>query len=229
MFFTEEGECSVHYFTACHLETFIRAVHAVSLQSSDYVMKSHRAIVLASPTPKFNYQCLWITSRTLPSNTLHTFLLHKKPSEKQKARWIWCFLKAVQSVHQHGLVHLSIDTHSFYQTASGDWILGNFVTVQKQGSLLSCNYSSGFMPPEYLKEGPHLATAEADLWSLGGVIYTLVTQDLVTLADEMVLDNVKDPYSRTLLDDILQVSPNCRKSIQSALDSWNSIYHFEST
>ncbi|CAO3659041.1 unnamed protein product [Rhizopus stolonifer] len=232
-FMTQEGYCSVHYFTSAHLDTFVRAVHAVSIQDSSHVMKTQRAIVLYSPTPKSGYQSLWITSPTLASHTLYAVL--SNTPNLDPVITTWSLLQAVHSVHKQGLVHLSIDTHAFYQTPSLDWILGNFGTVQKQGTPLTRDglpTPNAFTPPEFHKTFLHQATTEADLWSLGCVIYTLITQKNVgaRLDEEQLkemLNHVKDQAFRTLLNGMLQLSPKDRKSIQFALDTWNAIYHLQ--
>ncbi|KAI8638104.1 kinase-like domain-containing protein, partial [Parasitella parasitica] len=143
---------TVHYFSASHLDTFVRSVYAAeavsqrpsqdnvfskrhSLVSPSYVIKSDRAIVLNSPTPQNEYQYIWITSPMIPKHSLHHLLFQKSQwtfidynNSDYKIWSIYSILKSVESMHSHKLAHLAIDLRAFYfdhEMKATDWRLGN--------------------------------------------------------------------------------------------------------
>lgn len=261
-FMTEDGRyCSVHYFASSRTEALIRAVYAVTaIQGpSEYVMKSERVILLNSPTPRYGYQSIWITSPTIPARSLQTLFfdtLWSPLDQPGRDNRVWSTLsviKAVKAVHEHGFVHLAIDTHSFYYDPStSNWTLGRFMNVQRQGTALTRQRlpQTRFTPPELLtdSQGLHEVTAETDMWSLGCVIYAIATnglflfencadlQNLMTdrntaerYLKRTVDENVKDEPFRVLLGGMLVLSPKDRKSVQFALDYWKKMYQLDSS
>ncbi|KAG1149418.1 hypothetical protein G6F37_004724 [Rhizopus arrhizus] len=257
-FMTDDGRyCSVHYFASSRTETLIRAVYALTAIQSPSVMKSERVILLNSPTPRYGYQSIWITSPTIPARSLQTLFfdtLWSPLDQPGRDNRVWSTLSviiAVKAVHENGFVHLAIDSNSFYYDPStSNWTLGRFMSVQSQGTSLARHSLSqtGFTPPELLTDGLHEVTAETDMWSLGCVIYAIATnglflfedvadlQNLMTDRDtaeryvkRMVNENVKDEPFRVLLGGMLVLSPKDRKSIQFALDYWKKMYQLDSS
>ncbi|KAL7311331.1 hypothetical protein PS15m_009107 [Mucor circinelloides] len=200
---------TVHYFSASHLDTFVRSVHAVlrtspssrskrsSLVSPSYIIKSERAIVLSSPTPLNHYQYIWITSPMIPEHSLHHLLF-------EKTRWtfidynntdykiwsIYSILKGVETLHNHKFVHLAIDPKAFYfdhEMKATDWKLGNLeyakhMSRHNKGDVVFPSHSQ-FTAPEIVQAKDKLQLEAADMWSLGCVIYTVATGGLLLFQD----------------------------------------------
>ncbi|CEG78985.1 hypothetical protein RMATCC62417_13510 [Rhizopus microsporus] len=217
-FMTDDGRyCTVHYFGATRLDTFIRSVYAVSsMEDCPFIMKSKRAVVLNSPTPRYGYQFLWITSPIIPSLSLHHLMFENvwSPVDHQdgdkRVSTTFALLCAVNAVHTHKFVHLAIDPTTFYYESSvSDWTLGNFAYVQKQESLITKHglpkQPTVFTPPEFLSDKSFLykPVPEADTWSLGCVIYTIATNGLLlfdSVSDIQNLMATDGPILQTYID-----------------------------
>lgn len=190
---------TVHYFSAAHLDTFVRSVHAVlraspnrskrsSLVAPSYIIKSERAIILNSPTPHNQYQYIWITSPMIPEHSLHHLLF-------ERTRWtfidyrnidykiwsIYALLKSVEALHNHKFVHLAIDLKAFYfdhEMKATDWRLGNMsyarLMSRPRGDIVFPP-NTQFTAPEIIQQKEKLRLESADIWSLGCVIYTVAT------------------------------------------------------
>ncbi|KAL9558400.1 hypothetical protein MBANPS3_000943 [Mucor bainieri] len=212
-FDAEDGlKHTVHYFSAAHLETFVRSVHAVlrtspssrskrsSLVSPTYIIKSERAIVLSAPTPHNHYQYIWITSPMLPEHSLSHLLFERTKwtfidynNTDYKIWSVYSLLKGVETLHSHKFAHLAIDPKAFYfdhEMKATDWKLGNLGYAK---SMASRHKSSGgdtvfpahgsFTAPEIIQAKDNLKLEAADMWSLGCVIYTVATGGQVLFQD----------------------------------------------
>ncbi|GAN04808.1 hypothetical protein MAM1_0074d04273 [Mucor ambiguus] len=195
---------TVHYFSAAHLGTFVRSVHAVlrtspssrskrsSLVSPTYIIKSERAIVLSAPTPHNHYQYIWITSPMLPEHSLHHLLFERTKwtfidynNADYKIWSVYSLLKGVETLHSHKFAHLAIDPKAFYfdhEMKATDWKLGNLgcaksMTSRHKGGGGDTVFPSHgpFTAPEIIQAKDNLQLEAADMWSLGCVIYTVAT------------------------------------------------------
>ncbi|KAK4521189.1 uncharacterized protein ATC70_013134 [Mucor velutinosus] len=264
---------TVHYFSASHLDTFVRSVHAVlrtspssrskrsSLVSPSYIIKSERAIALSSPTPLNHYQYIWITSPMLPEHSLHYLLFERTKwtfidynNTDYKIWSVYSLLKGVETLHSHKFVHLAIDPKAFYfdhEMKATDWKLGNLgyaisMSSRHKGGDIVLPAHSPFTAPEIIQTKDNLNLEAADMWSLGCVIYTVVTggqvlfQDaeevkrLAVFHDDMkqhlkskIRQHVENEVFQNILDRVLHVDPSERKHIKNILDYWDSIYNME--
>ncbi|KAI7902393.1 kinase-like domain-containing protein, partial [Cokeromyces recurvatus] len=260
---------TIHYFSNHRLDTFVRSVHAVLCITSNqqrkdknliqpYIIKSERAIVLNRPTPIFNYQYIWITSPMIPEYSLYHIMM--KPSNSsfvdthQIGYKVWsinALLKSIDTVHSHGFAHLAIDLTSFYinhEMKTTDWRLGNFdfarlltdKYVYSRGGIKFPPHTS-YTAPEIIQEKQITLDQlkKVDIWSLGCVIYTLVTEGLIlfedathiknlmTFNDDMknylkivIRDHVENLLFKNLLELMLQVYPDNRKTIKEIISYW---------
>lgn len=198
---------TVHYFSAAHLDTFVRSVHAVlraspnrskrsSLVAPSYIIKNERAIILNSPTPHNQYQYIWITSPMIPEHSLHHLLFERTKwtfidyrNIDYKIWSIYALLKSVENMHNHKFVHLAIDLKAFYfdhEMKATDWRLGNMsyarLMSRPRGDIAFPPYSQ-FTAPEIIQQKEKLQLGSADIWSLGCVIYTVATGGLLLFQD----------------------------------------------
>ncbi|KAI8382347.1 kinase-like domain-containing protein [Blakeslea trispora] len=254
---------TVHYFSNTHAHTFIRSVYAalrISLpEKTTYTVRSERAIVLGSPTPYSGYRYLWISSPVMPDHSLHHLLFEDNVwsfidhhSADYKIWSVYAILKSVESVHHQDFVHLAIEPKHFYfdhEMNATDWHLGNFgyahaLSIQQSPSLpIPTSYSA----PEIVQadgSSAFLATS-SDIWSLGCVIYTIVTGGLVLfnsadqLKELLKTDGMKHHLEKAMqgtienhvfakiLDMMLCVDPKERKAIDEIIAYWHSVYNME--
>jgi hypothetical protein len=209
---------TVHYFSAAHLDTFVRSVFtAIRISKTKdgkpqtYVISSERAIVLSTPTPHFNYQYIWITSPVIPEHSLHHLLFEKNRwsfidynNVDYKIWSIYSILRSLEALHSHKFVHLAIDLRSFYfdhELKATDWRLGNFEyahSLKRRGTTRSKRVlppSSPFTAPEIINEQgeitlPNIDEEKLDIWSLGCVIYTVATGGLLLFEDDKLVKNL---------------------------------------
>lgn len=263
-FYSQEHKYTVHYFSSRHLAMFVRCVHASLRMSSNHVIRSERAIVLNEPTPIFQYQYIWITSPMISDQSLHHVLLSNWEKTKLMDYKIWSIynmLKSLETYHAQNFVHLAIDLKAFYfdnVQKSTEWRLGNLdysYSIKESGirNITLPMENTGFTAPELLNPQKRdevlfyhqQNVLEAiDIWALGCVIYSVVSngqylfedeeqvRNLSRFQDDMnryvkarVRDNIEDLVVRDLLHMILQIDPNERKPIKQALAYWNTVYY----
>lgn len=194
---------TVHYFSAAHLDTFVRSVFTAlrvsktkNSKPQGYVIKSERAIVLSSPTPHFNYQYIWITSPVIPEHSLHHLLCEENRwsfidynNMDYKIWSIYAILRSVEALHSHKFVHFAIDLKVFYfdhELKATDWRLCNFEyahSLKQRGIARSKRIlppSTSFTAPEIIDEKGEITQInideeKLDIWSLGCVLYSVAT------------------------------------------------------
>ncbi|KAI8981473.1 kinase-like domain-containing protein [Pilobolus umbonatus] len=275
-FIKDDGKkITIHYFSANHMDVFVRSVYAIksinstlSPSDKDYTIRSLRAIVLNRPTPNMNYQYIWITSPIIPEKSLYYLSTMTAPpvdihDSEYKIWSIYSLLKAVEALQSHKFVHMAISPKSFYydDTTETHWKLANFGYVQQQGVALNRGgmvASSTFTAPEILiflshstlSGGPLMnVKSESDIWSLGCVIYTVITggkelfeseEQLLRLSKdekamiqhtEAAFKDVKqqgDIYEN-ILRFMLQLDPKNRKSMLPLVELWETVHNIPLT
>lgn len=165
---------------------------------------------------------------------------------------IYTILKNVETIHSHKIAHLAIDLTAFYydhESKPTDWRLGNFYyarTAAKSNSFAALPPSNGFTAPEIIYQKAGAESEAADVWSAACVIYTVATsglsifendaqvKTLATFKDDLeqhikiaIRDNIDNSTFKVVLEMMLHVDPQDRKSITQVLDFWCSIYNME--
>ncbi|CAO3627759.1 unnamed protein product [Mucor hiemalis] len=165
---------------------------------------------------------------------------------------IYTILKNVEVIHSHKIAHLAIDLTAFYydhESKPTDWRLGNFCharSTAKGNSYSTLPPSNGFTAPEIINQKAGAEVETADVWSAACVIYTIATsglsifendtqvKTLATFKNDLeqhikiaVRDNIDNATFKTVLEMMLHVDPQERKSIPQVLDFWCSIYNME--
>jgi serine/threonine protein kinase len=140
-------------------------------------------------------------------------------------------LSAVGYVHKHNLVHRDIKPSNFMMDRSGNIKLLDF-GIAKNTNALSAEYTQTgtgaqmgtpmYMSPEQITE-PKSVTAQSDIYSLGAVLWQMVTgqkpYDTKTLSDYQLLDKiVKEalPFTRTPWDAVIS-----KATVKSVTDRYN--------
>ena len=94
---------------------------------------------------------------------------------------------ALDYAHSEGVIHRDVKPANIFLTPKGDVILGDFGLAMLRNRVSQMTLGNTFGTPEYIAPEQALdsrqATAQSDIYSLGGVVYELVTGRLPFEAD----------------------------------------------
>lgn len=156
---------------------------------------------------------------------------HNRLREKQASVYFYQMAKAVSALHDQGIAHHNISSKAFLITKYG-LKLNNFgIATFEMGNEKPRYFGMPcYLPPEcYDKKIPHFEGIKSDLWSLGVVLYEMVTGHFPwSMSSEMgeeienalyeIPDYVSEPCA-DLIKALLQVNPSKRLTCNEILDS----------
>ena len=104
------------------------------------------------------------------------------PSSNQVAEWISSIAEAIAAAHEAGIIHRDLKpTNILIESGSGEPIITDFGLAKEFGSDEGLTKSGAvigtphYMPPEQLCAGRDVVGYSADVYSLGAVLYHLLT------------------------------------------------------
>lgn len=154
----------------------------------------------------------------------------KRIPKEQTKTWFSQLVSAVNYLHRIGIAHRDLKCENILLTSDGrakisDFGFGRFVKESFKSCHTFCG-SAAYCPPEVLRNIPY-DPKKYDVWSLGVVLYTMITgvlpfddtnmRELATLQERPLVypDNVEVESScRAFIATLLQVNPSQRPSIQ---------------
>ncbi|OBZ78190.1 Serine/threonine-protein kinase MARK2 [Grifola frondosa] len=176
---------------------------------------------------------IWLVTELCSGGELFDYLAEKGRLSEDEARVLFGQLcLAVAYVHEKGIVHRDLKLENVLLDERCRVKLGDFGFTREfeRGSLLEtfCG-TTGYASPEMLLAKKYLGP-EVDVWSLGVILYTLLTgtlpfddDDESIMKDKVIKGEYEDPEwlsqeSRDLLRDILQTDPTKRLTIAQILE-----------
>uniref|UniRef100_A0A3B1JC95 non-specific serine/threonine protein kinase n=1 Tax=Astyanax mexicanus TaxID=7994 RepID=A0A3B1JC95_ASTMX len=154
-------------------------------------------------------------------------VIEKGPvAHKTARRWFSQIVSALNYMHEQDIVHRDLKCDNILVTADGNVKIADFGLSRVTKGL--CNSMVGtlwYVSPEVIREKKYDAK-KSDVWSLGIVLYALVTGELPSYSDDLEqIASPKLPYTfpddveveescRALILDMLQLDPSARPTVK---------------
>ncbi|KAG2180530.1 hypothetical protein INT44_003534 [Umbelopsis vinacea] len=189
-----------------------------------------------------DYTALSVTEACSPTKSLYRLLhpaagdltLADTTDQYFQSLTIKSLLQALEVLQRHDLAHTSLSANAFFH-------MGGCVTEWKLGKLEECRVFGDYVgdcdvsettPPEILNGIVSHITAESNLWSLGVVIYEIITgKPLFKSVDDATqfaktgtpvhLHAIANSKSQMLLSCMLQIQPTQRSKVEDLLFIWD--------
>ncbi|MCI0459493.1 MAG: serine/threonine protein kinase [Gemmataceae bacterium] len=124
---------------------------------------------------------LFFSMEFLPGGSLAARLAGKPLSPAEAARTIEVLARALQAVHEHGILHRDLKPHNVLIDADGTLKLSDFGLAKRldenpgltpSGATLG---TPSYMAPEQVKARPGDVSPRTDVYGLGAILYELLT------------------------------------------------------
>lgn len=147
---------------------------------------------------------IYVVSKYLPAGTLDDVLRRGAVGDVQQiARWISQVGRALEYAHQHGVVHRDIKPANILLDEDGQPNLADFGLALHDAEIGTGSKvvgSPAYMSPEQANGESHRVDRRSDIYSLGVVLYELLTgkrpfeaKDLSELFEKIRTQEVNDP------------------------------------
>jgi WD40 repeat protein/predicted Ser/Thr protein kinase len=120
----------------------------------------------------------YIVTKLIVGSNLSERLWHGLPGHRQSVQWLLAVAQGLQAAHEKGLVHRDVKPSNIFIDSVGKAYIGDFglalrgEEVGKGPRLLG---TPSYMSPEQARGEGHLVDARSDIFSMGVVLYEMLT------------------------------------------------------
>ena len=150
-------------------------------QEAEILARLHHPNVVHIYEVRDHRGCLHLVMEYMEGKTLAARVEGRLPAPDESARIASTLADTVQAVHEAGVLHRDLKPSNVLLTAAGEPKISDFglAKLRSNGSLLTTTDSvlgtPSYMAPEQAMGEAHSTGPEADVYSLGAILYELLT------------------------------------------------------